>query len=310
MTVEPDTWDVVTGGAGFIGSHLVEALVAQGRAVAVVDNLDEGRPANLAGVASEVLTLTQDTRDTAWWRRLDGRPVGRVFHLAANASVPRSVEDPTLDLTTNVLGTLNLLRLAALDGALFLYVSSAAVYGIPESTPIDEGHPTRPVSPYGASKLAGEGYVQMFHRTYGLPTRIVRYFNCYGPRQPRYILHDFLAKARSDAPDFEVLGTGAQVRCQLHVDDAVRATLLVAERAGPEPINVGSDVSYDVLTLARRVLEATGRSDKRIVTTGVSWIGDIPTLVPDITRLRGLGFAPTISLEDGLATMLATPAPA
>lgn len=303
--MDAESWDIVTGGAGFIGSHLVEALVEQRRSVVVVDNLEQGRLANLAHVAPDVTVLKVDVRDTSWWPRLAGRHIGRVFHLAANASVPRSSEDPGLDLTTNVLGTLNMLRLAAESRARFLFTSSAAVYGVPDYTPTDEQHPTRPVSPYGASKLAGEGYVRMFHRTYGVDTRIVRYFNCYGPRQPRYILHDFLAKARSDAPDFEVLGSGAQVRCQLHVEDAVRATLQVAERGGPEPINVGSDVSFDVLSLAQRVLVATGRTDKRVVTTGVSWPGDIPTLIPDLTRLRALGFRPSISLDDGLSAMVA-----
>ena len=306
MAVNPDGWDLVTGGAGFIGSHLVEALVLRGRRVAVVDSLAEGRLANLARVASDVDVLSVDTRDTSWWPRLDGRTIDRVFHLAANASVPRSAEDPVHDLTVNVLGSLNMLRLAKRAGALLLYVSSAAVYGTPDYTPTDESHPTRPVSAYGASKLAGEGYVGMFHRTYGLDTRIVRYFNCYGPRQPRYVLHDFLQKARSDAHDFEVLGSGTQVRCQLHVDDAVRATLLVAERGDAEPVNVGSDVSFDVLSLARRVLQATGRTDKRIVTTGSSWPGDIPALIPDLTRLRDLGFAPTISLDAGLSAMVAS----
>ena len=227
----------------------------------------------------------------------------RIFHYAANASVPRSSADPEYDLTTNVLGTQNMLLLAANVGAQFVYISSAAVYGSPQRVPTDEQHPKRPISFYGTSKLAGEHYVDFFRREHGVDTRTIRYFNCYGPRQPRYIMFDFLTKALSADSDFAVLGTGEQVRTQLHVSDAVNATLMVARKGDDAPYNVGSDISFDVLSLAEKVLRVAGRTDKRILTTGTSWAGDIYTLIPDISRLRSLGFEPSVTLDDGLADM-------
>lgn len=297
--------DLVTGGAGFVGSHLVDRLVSQGRRVIVVDSLDAGTERNLAQSRDRITFLKADTRGDSWWpdHRL-GR-IGRIFHFAANASVPRSSEDPSYDLTTNIQGTLNMLRLAKRHGSSFTYISSAAVYGNPQYAPMDEGHPTVPISPYGTSKLSGELYVDLFRREHGLDTHTVRYFNCFGPRQPRYIVHDFLRKALAETDEFEVLGTGEQVRTQLYVSDAIDATLLVAEKGDYEPYNVGSDLSFSVLDLAKLVLEITGNGKKRIVTTGTSWPGDIYTLLPDTSRLKTLGFEASVPLEEGLKGALA-----
>ncbi len=302
--MEPDGIDLITGGAGFLGSHLADRLLAEGRHVVVVDNLDTGLRRNCPEAADGLVFLHADTRETSWWERLPEGGIARIFHYAANASVPRSSADPAFDLTTNVLGTQNMLSLAARTGAQFVYISSAAVYGNPEVVPTDERHPTRPISFYGTSKLAGETYVDFFRREHGVDTRTIRYFNCYGPRQPRYILFDFLTKAFSPDADFRVLGTGEQVRTQLHVKDAVTATLLVASRGDASPYNVGSDTSLSVLSLASEVLRVAGREDKRIVTTGASWAGDIYTLIPDISRLTSLGFAPSVDLSEGLSDML------
>jgi UDP-glucose 4-epimerase len=291
--------DIVTGGAGFLGSHLVDRLSQQDREVIIVDNLDAGVKENLCPSKPNVRLLEADTREVAWHHQIPNE-VARIFHLAANASVPRSYQDPTYDLTTNIQGTLNMLELAKKTKATFIFISSAAVYGTPQYVPTDESHPTTPISHYGVSKLAGEFYTELYRREFNLSTRIIRYFNCYGPRQPRYAIFDFLTKALSMDNTFEVLGSGEQLRTQLYVEDAVTATLLVAERGTHYPYNIGSEKSFPVLELAQKVLTVSGQTHKSIVKTGQSWPGDIQALIPNTNRLKALGFEQTVSLEEGL----------
>ena len=295
---------LVTGGAGFLGSHLVDELVARGTPVVVVDSLDAGSRDNLAASAASARFIEADVRDRSWWPQLGASRIDTVFHYAANASVPRSTSDPLYDLTTNIQGTFNMLELAREHGAKFVFISSAAVYGSPQYLPTDEGHPTQPISNYGASKLAGELYVNLYRENHGLDTRTVRYFNCYGPRQPRYIVFDFLKKAELPGSTFEVLGTGQQIRTQLFVQDAVKATLLVADRGDHLPYNIGSERTFSVIDLAEAVLEAVGRTDVRRVPTGTSWVGDIQTLQPSVERLKKLGFVEEYTLTDGLKEVL------
>lgn len=296
--------DLITGGAGFIGSHLTEYLVSLGRQVVVVDSLDAGKLANLPDSGMPVQFVQADVRSDEWWAQLNELNIERVFHLAANASVPRSARDPIYDVSTNVEGTLRMLRLAKNHRARFVFISSAAVYGDLQYSPTDEEHPTRPISHYGTSKLAGEHYVNLYRQEFDLDTRIIRYFNCYGPKQPRYVVFDYLKKADLPSDTFEVLGDGKQVRTQLFVTDAVRATVLVAELGDCDPYNVGSEKAFTVLELAQKILNVTGKSHKSIVTTGESWPGDIAVLKPDITRLKSLGFKQEYSLETGLEEVL------
>ncbi len=304
LVMDTNGWDVVTGGAGFIASHLVDRLVAQGRNVVVMDSMDAGKRENLSGVMDKIKFFEADTRDTEWLKQIQDLPIERIFHYAANASVPRSAEDPDYDTNTNVLGTLHMLEFARAKKAKFLFISSAGVYGEPQYLPMDEAHQTKPISHYGVSKLAGELYVDMYNREWGLDTRIIRYFNVFGPRQPRYIMFDFLRKAKAEGDSFEVLGTGEQQRTQVFVADAVTATLLVMEKGDHAPYNIGSDKVFTALELAEIVLKVTGKSHKKIVTTGQSWPGDIKTLRANLTRIRALGFELTTSLEEGLAQMI------
>jgi UDP-glucose 4-epimerase len=292
-------FDLVTGGSGFIGSHLVDRLVTSGRRVIVVSASAGDHAGNLARSLPHVELVQGDIRSRDWWPRLARFEIARIFHLAANASVPRSASEPAFDLSTNVLGTVNLLGLARERSARFLQASTAFVYGTPRYVPMDEGHPLLPTSHYGVSKLAAESYVDLYRREYGLDARIVRFFNVFGPHQARYLVFDFLHKATAPGGVFEVLGSGAQVRSQLFVSDAVQAILLVTEGGDAQPYNIGSERGLSVLELARMILEITGRQ-KRLETTGQSWPGDIPVLVPDISRLKGLGFQPEVSLEAGL----------
>ena len=162
-----------------------------------------------------------------------------------------------------------------------------------------EDHPLVPISPYGVSKLAAEGYVDLYKRLHGVNATIVRFFNMYGPRQRRYVVYDFAHKILRSGPEVVVLGDGRQVRSLLYAGDAARAFLTVAER-GTEPIyNIGAATSFDVTTLMRAMLALFGE-EKRLHMSQSSWEGDIQRLVPDVTKLHQLGFREEVSLDDGL----------
>ncbi len=288
---------LVTGGAGFAGSHLAEVLIGRGCAVTVLDDLSDGFRRNLAAVEGRYRLVVGDVRDAGLLDRL--RPVDTIFHLAANANVPRSTEVPQEDASINILGTINMLNLSRQTGARFFLASSAAVYGEPVAPPMAEDHPLAPISPYGVSKLSAERYVELYQQLYGVQATIVRFFNMFGPRQRRYVVYDFAEKIRRSGDEVVILGDGRQVRTQLFIADAVRALLTVAER-GSEPIyNIGSERSFSVTELMERMLALFG-AEKRLTMSQVSWDGDIQRLVPDIARLRGLGFREQVSLDEGL----------
>lgn len=293
---------LVTGGAGFAGSHLVEALVERGCAVTVLDDLSDGYRSNLAAVAGKYRLVVGDVRDPDLLGQLDH--VDTIFHLAANANVPRSVEAPVDDGSINILGTVNMLNLARRTRARFFLASSAAVYGEPVAPPMAEDHAIAPISPYGVSKLSAERYVELYKRLYDVQATIVRFFNMFGPRQRRYVVYDFAHKIRRSGDEVVILGDGRQVRTQLFIADAVRALLTVADR-GTEPVyNIGSERSFSVTELMERMLALFGAA-KRLTMSQVSWDGDIQRLVPDISRLRDLGFREAVSLDDGLAAFKA-----
>jgi UDP-glucose 4-epimerase len=293
---------VVTGGAGFIGSHLVERLVASGIDVTVIDNFQAGKKANLSSVAERITVVEGDVRDsTVVNQGIADTDV--VFHLAANASVPYSVENPRYDFETNAVGTFNVLEAARhTDVQKVVYASSAAVYGEPVYTPIDERHPVNPVSPYGVSKLAGEMYGTTFNTMYGLTFSALRIFNTYGPRQPRYVMYDLLEKLRETPRSLEVLGTGAQIRDYCYVSDMVNALTLAAQK-GEGVYNAASGSPTSIREVAEFIV-AHVSPGAAITYTGTSWKGDITTLTADITHLKTIGFAPKVSLPEGIKKMI------
>lgn len=287
----------VTGGAGFIGSHLVDKLVAMGAEVIVVDNLQAGKRENLKQVLKKIRFVKGDVRDKNLIKKYI-KGVDMIFHIAANASVPYSVKNPRYDFETNAMGTFNILECSinAHVGKI-VYASSAAVYGNPIYIPIDEKHPLNPVSPYGASKLSGERMGFAFKETYGLQFVTIRIFNTWGPRQPRYVLYDFIKNLTQNPKELKVLGDGTQIRDYCHVKDMVDAFIVVAEKgegvynaAGGEPVSIKEVAELVVSRISPKA---------KIIYGGPRWKGDIDTLVADISRLRALGVNPKIRLKRG-----------
>lgn len=296
---------LVTGGAGFLGSHLVERLVELGADVSVVDNLRTGTRENLAAVSGGIYLVEADVRDREAIELLVNEVAPSVlFHLAANPSVPVSVQDPVYDYETNAGGAFNVLNAARLTGSCeqAVVLSSGAVYGEPRSVPIRESDSVQPISPYGASKLHAEITASMFHRVYRLDTVTARLFNVYGPRMGRFVVRDLLHKLKDNPVRLEVLGSGTQVREFTYVSDAVDGILLLAAQGEPgEPYNLSSGDPVTILDLAGRLLAALGLEERtELVCTGESWVGDAQRWEVCCQRIQSLGFATSVGLDEGL----------
>jgi UDP-glucose 4-epimerase len=268
----PPVKSVVTGGAGFIGSHLVDSLVARGDEVLVLDDFSSGKRENLAGAleaGAEVIEL--DVADAqAMFDAVGAYNPQNVFHLAAQIDVRRSMADPGFDARLNVVGTVNALEAATRAGAAkFIFTSTGgAIYGEgaerSDELPFAEDARCKPFSIYGQSKLAAEGYIDLYGRTRGLPATTVRLGNIYGPRQDPATEAGVVAifcEAGRDGGSPTIFGTGEQTRDYVHVADVVAALIAAQESDDAGPINVGTGVETSVLRLAELVGRASGRDD-------------------------------------------------
>ncbi len=296
---------LVTGGAGFIGSHLVEMLVSAGGRLTVLDNLQAGSWENLDAVRASVKFIEGDVRDySVLAEALAASQPAYVIHLAANASVPGSVDDPRYDFETNCAGTVALLDALRIAGQTprVVVASSAAVYGEPESFPITESSPLVPISPYGASKVSAEVEGIMWSKVYGIPVVAARIFNTYGPRMPRFAVIDFLRKLQADSTRLEVLGSGKQVRDFNYVSDTVSGLLTLASSGvSGEAYNLASGVSYTVTELAQKLLLILGLQDTTSIEyTGSSWVGDAQRWEVDVTKIQDIGHTTEVNLDEGL----------
>ena len=293
---------LVTGGAGFIGSHLALALVASGTSVRVVDDLSTGHRTNLLGADIELVTRDMTTGS------LDDlmRGVDVVFHLAALPSVPRSVKDPLRSHDAAATATLRML-VAARDAGVprFITSSSSSVYGNVAEPPMRETMPTMPRSPYAVAKLAGEGYTRVFAQLYEMQTVSLRYFNVFGPRQdpdsPYAAVIPLFVKAilRGERP--RIFGDGHHSRDFTYVENVVRANLLAADapRLGGESVNVAAGAPHSLLELLGSLRAILGREAEPLFEAERA--GDIRSSHADISLAGSLlGFTPTVDFEDGL----------
>jgi nucleoside-diphosphate-sugar epimerase len=297
---------LVTGGAGFIGSHLAEHLLEQGHHVSVLDNFATGRRSNIAALGGEVELIEGDIQS---YERVNKAVAGCevVFHLAALPSVPRSVQDPLTSNATNVIGTLNVL-LAARDHGVrrVVYASSSSVYGSSSGiTPKQENKPTIPISPYATAKLAGEGYARSFHGVYGLETVALRYFNVFGPRQDptsQYaaVVPNFIGALIAGQPPV-IFGDGEQSRDFTYVANIVDANVLAMDAPG-----VAGRV-YNVACGERVTLNRLVGELRELLSSDVEPAyaaprpGDIKHSLADLSRARTeLGYEPSVLLRDGL----------
>jgi UDP-glucose 4-epimerase len=291
---------VVTGGAGFIGSHLVDALVARGDEVTVVDDLSTGRPEN---VPPRARLVEHDVREPF------EAEADVVFHLAAQADVGTSVERPAFDAEVNVVGTVNALEAARRSGARVVFTSTGgAIYGDVDA-PAAEDAPLRPVSPYGIAKLAGEAYLEGWRRVHGAPGVVLRLANVYGPRQSAAleggVIAIFLSRLAA-GEEVVIFGDGGQTRDFVNVGDVVRALLLAAER-DTGVFNVGTGVETTVEALYELCRDVVGKDGA--LRHGPPRPGDARRSVLDVElAARELDWRPEIELAAGLrATWEATP---
>ena len=302
---------LVTGGAGFIGSHLVERLIREGENVTVLDNLTTGRKENLSSVsARDTFRFVQgDIRDREIVRSCM-KDTDRVVHLAAIASVPFSNRNPVETHDVNVEGTLNILRACGeYNVAKMVYASSCAVYGEPVFLPVAEDHRLSATSPYAASKIAAEAYCQVFREKHDLATVCLRAFNVYGSKQHNSdyggVLTQFISRLTKQQPPI-IYGDGEQSRDFIHVNDVVDAVarILHTPNGTNGTYNLGSGKATTINELARTLQRLLGDGEFRPVYT-LARPGDVRHSQADIGKARrGFGFEPLTRLDDGLEKLV------
>jgi UDP-glucose 4-epimerase len=292
---------LVTGGAGFIGSHLVDRLIQEGHEAIIVDNLATGKRRNINRAARFYKLDVQSWRLERVFR--NERP-NVVMHLAAQMDVRKSVEDPMFDAQVNILGTLNVLQQAVKHGVRKVVFSSSggAIYGEQETYPTPESHVTKPMSPYGLSKLCGEQYLSYFQRSSGLQVVSLRYANVYGPRQDPEgeagVVAIFIQKMLNNEQAV-INGNGRQTRDFVFVDDVVEANLAVMGQETQGTYNVGTGVETSINDLFRILIQHTGSTCKEV--HGPAKKGEQTRSVIDNTKLRHeLSWEPRADLSDGL----------
>ena len=291
---------VVTGGAGFIGSHLTERLVKQGDVVTVIDNQNTGKIENLKSVSKKINFVQNDIRDFEVLRSLMENVDG-VFHQAAMASVQDSFRIPEKFHDVNVNGTENIFKIAKEFGIKVVYASSSSVYGDTSILPITESDEKRPINPYAKTKLEKDKLAEQYAKN-GLKVIGLRYFNVFGPRQSKEyagVIKLFLERIQQDLPPL-VNGDGLQIRDFVYVDDAVNANILSMESdIDFEFFNIGTGTTISILDLANMIIKFSGLKIKPIHRPALS--GDVRATQADITKVKTmLKWRPTTSIQDWL----------
>jgi len=300
---------LVTGGAGFIGSHLVEKLLAAGHEVVILDDFNDFydpqiKHANIAGFAKDVTVCHVDIRDGAAVRNLFHREkVDAIAHLAARAGVRPSIQHAQLYCDTNVSGTLHLLEAARVTGVeRFIFASSSSVYGASKTIPFsEEQHLIQTLSPYGATKVAGEFLCSTYSHLYQMRVVALRYFTVYGPRQrPDLAIHQFTRRIYAGQP-IDQFGDGSTRRDYTYIDDVIQGTMAALQYQGPlyDVFNLGESETIQLKELISAIENALGKKAK--VNRLPEQPGDMPLTCADISKARKLlGYKPTTKLSEGL----------
>jgi UDP-glucose 4-epimerase len=294
---------LVTGGAGFIGSHLVDKLVNLGANVSVIDNLSTGNIHNLIQVKKDISLHNIDIRA---FDKIE--PIIKkqdiIYHLAANADVPRGQKDPDYEFSNNVIGGFNVIK-SCLNTNIqkIIFASSAAVYGEPKYIPLDENHPISPVSLYGVSKAYIESLGFAYHKSYGLPFTAIRIFNNFGIRQNHFVMYDLLKKLHNNHHSLQVLGTPNHIRDYCYVTDGANFFVKVAEceKTTGEVFNLTGENSVKISDLVKILIQVTGYQNVKVSYTGTSWPGDIVKLVGNMDKAKKIiNFVPEVNLTEGI----------
>ena len=294
---------LVTGGAGFIGSHLVDALITKGTNVCVFDNLSSGTLQNIKQwLDSPNFTLIKgDLLNPSDIKKLKQESYDLVFHLAAN---------PEVHFQQNLVATHNLLEhhRKTRNTPTLIFTSTSTVYGEPTKIPTPENYaPLKPISTYGATKLASEALISAYAYTYGFKAIILRLANIAGPRSQHGVIHDFIQKLNKNPKELEILGDGTQTKSYLYIIDCINAMLLTLQKSKEhvEIYNVGSEDQITVTEIAQTVTQEMGLKNVKFKLTGGvnggrGWIGDVKNMLLDTNKLNSLGWKPELNSEQAI----------
>lgn len=298
---------LVTGGAGFIGSHLCDSLVNEGHSVVVVDNLLLGRVENISHLMGrdvfrfykeDILNLE------AMSGIFEAERFDAVYHMAANSDIAKSYEDPSVDMKNTFTTTYNTLTLMRRFGAKeIVFASTSAIYGETRKLLTEDFGPLLPVSHYGAAKLASEAFISSFAENYGFQAWIARFPNVVGERATHGVIYDFIKKLKANSDELEVLGNGEQYKPYLYVKDLVEAMLFIRKNASKKinVYNVGVESRTRVRDIARMVVEEMGLNAEIRYTGGDrGWIGDVPEFNYDLSKINSLGWSAKVSSDDAV----------
>ncbi len=305
---------LVTGGAGFIGSHLVDALITKGAKVCVFDNLTSGTLQNIKKwLNNPNLTFIKgDLLNSADLKDLRNNHYELVFHLAANPEVRVGSINPDIHFQQNLAATHNLLEILrkTRNASTLVFTSTSTVYGEPTKVPTPEDYsPLTPISIYGATKLASEALISAYAHTYNFKTVIYRLANIVGSRSEHGIIHDFIQKLRKNSKELEILGDGTQTKSYLHITDCIKAILLGLEEAKNqiEIYNVGSEDQINVKTIAQIIIEEMKLKNVKLTYTGGvdggrGWKGDVKNMLLNINKIKSLGWEPKLNSRQAIRT--------
>lgn len=294
---------LVTGGCGFIGSHLVDTLLLRNNKITVVDNLSAGSLKNID--TKKVEFVKGDICDLPLMKKLcKGKDI--IFHFAAQPDVRKSFNQVYEDLQVNVVGTINILEAMRENNVKFMVFASSAgtIYGEAKISPVPEEYPLQPISHYGASKAACEQYLSSYSALFKMSCVSLRYGNIFGPRSTHGVIYDFFHKLKKNPEELEILGNGKQEKSYLYIDDCIKASLIAAEKAkkGFISYNISSNTTIKVIDIAKIVIDEMGLKNVKLKFTGGKrgWPGDVVKIFPDVRKIESLGFRPKVSLECGI----------